>query len=137
MADMVAPSPTHWPPIQQYIENDRIDRFLRVVPELDPIFRRYMASDHCPGIAYGVVVDGELVYTQGLGVRDVASQAPDDADTVFRIASMTKSFVALAILQLRDQGKLRLDDPVVLYCPELAALKTPHMTPMRSRCAIS
>ena len=45
------------------------------------------------------------------GIRDVATKAPVDADTVFRIASMTKSFTAMAILKLRDEGKLSLDDP--------------------------
>ena len=57
--------------------------------------------------------------TKGLGLRDVAAGAKVDAKAVFRIASMTKSFTALAILKLRDAGKLRLDDPVNLYLPEL------------------
>ena len=48
-----------------------------------------------------------------------------DADTVFRIASMTKSFTAMAILKLRDEGKLSLDDPVERYVPELKALAYP------------
>ena len=53
------------------------------------------------------------------GFRDVAAKAPVDADTVFRIASMTKSFTAMAILKLRDEGKLSLDDPAERYVPEL------------------
>ena len=48
-----------------------------------------------------------------------------DTNTVFRIASMTKSFTALAILKLRDEGKLSLDDPAEKYVPELRALKYP------------
>lgn len=60
-----------------------------------------------PGVAYGVVVDGELVLVRGLGHRDVAAKAPVEADTVFRIASMTKSFTALAVLELRDEGSSR------------------------------
>ena len=51
--------------------------------------------------------------------------APVDADTVFRIASMTKSFTAMAILQLRDEGKLSLDDPAERYVPELKTLRYP------------
>ena len=78
-----------------------------------------------PGVAYGVVMDGELIFTHSFGVRNVATEATVDADTVFRIASMTKSFAALAILQLRDAGKLRLDEPVATYVPELASLRYP------------
>src|ERR1044071_5118158 len=87
-------------------------------PAIEPLFRRRMEERHIPGVAYGVVVDGELIFTHSLGVRNVATGAPVDADTVFRIASMTKSFTALAILQLRDAGKLRLDEPVATYVPE-------------------
>jgi CubicO group peptidase (beta-lactamase class C family) len=55
----------------------------------------------------------------------VASQAPVDADTVFRIASMTKSFTAMSILKLRDEGKLALDDPAERYVPEMAGFRYP------------
>ena len=54
-----------------------------------------------------------------------AVKAPVDADTVFRIASMTKSFTAMSILKLRDEGKLSLDDPAEQYVPELKGLKYP------------
>ena len=53
------------------------------------------------------------------------SKAPVDADTVFRIASMTKSFTAMAILKLRDEGKLSLDDPAEKYVPEMKGLVYP------------
>jgi CubicO group peptidase (beta-lactamase class C family) len=59
------------------------------------------------------------------GYRELARRAPVDSATVFRIASMTKSFTAVAILQLRDAGKLALDDPVERYVPELAGLRYP------------
>jgi CubicO group peptidase (beta-lactamase class C family) len=77
-----------------------------------------------PGLAYGVVAGGELVHSGGLGVRRGDGPAPD-ADTVFRIASMTKSFTAAAVLLLRDAGALALDDPGSLYLPELAGLRLP------------
>jgi len=75
-----------------------------------------------PGIAYGVIIDGELVHSGAFGTRDLGTKAPVDADTVFRIASMTKSFTAVAILRLRDEGRLSLDDPAEKYVPELAGL---------------
>jgi len=80
---------------------------------------------HVPGTVYGVVKDGKLVLVEGLGIRDAESNRPVDADTRFRIASMSKAFTALAILHLRDQGKLALDAPASRYVPELANWKLP------------
>ena len=59
------------------------------------------------------------------GLRDVGAKAPVDTNSVFRIASMTKSFTAMAIMRLRDEGKLSLDDPAERYVPELKKLKYP------------
>ena len=70
-----------------------------------------------PGMAVGVVHDQQLVWSQGFGHADVASKKPMTADTRFRIASNSKLFAAIAILQLREAGKLRLDDPVVKHLP--------------------
>jgi CubicO group peptidase (beta-lactamase class C family) len=75
-----------------------------------------------PAIAYGVVADGRLVHARGLGERWVGGPAPDEL-TVFRIASMTKSFTAAAVLLLRDEGALKLEDPADAYVPELAGLR--------------
>ena len=90
-----------------------------------------MASDHLPGLAFGVVIDGELAYGQGLGVRDVSSNAPADLDTAFRIASMTKSFTALSILEAARRGTALLEDQVAKHVPELAGLPIPRATPRR------
>lgn len=70
-----------------------------------------------PGVAVGVVHDQQLVWSQGYGFADIAAQKPMTADTRFRIASNSKLFAAIAILQLREQGKLRLDDPVEKHLP--------------------
>src|SRR5204863_4720281 len=59
------------------------------------------------------------------GVRETRNHARVTPDTTFRIASMTKSFTALSILKLRDEGKLSLDDPVARYVPALAGLPYP------------
>jgi len=93
--------------------------------EVDRLMRDYATQAHAPGAAWGIVVDGQLAHTGSTGFRDVAAQAPVDADTVFRIASMTKSFTAMAILKLRDEGKLSLDDPAERYVPEMAGLRYP------------
>ncbi len=103
----------------------RLERLASAFPEIDRIFREYGADAHVPGMAWGVVVDGRLVHRGAMGHRDIASGAPVDQQTVFRIASMTKSFTALAILKLRDEGKLSLDDPAERHVPELAGLAYP------------
>ena len=94
-------------------------------PEIERIFTAWVERARVPGATMGVIVDGELVWVRTAGVADVAAKRPVTPDTIFRIASMTKSFTALAILKLRDEGKLALDDRVAAYVPELASLKYP------------
>lgn len=87
--------------------------------EVDKIFVDWQLAAHAPGLVYGVVADGRLVAVHGLGVQDIGSNAPVTTDSLFRIASMSKAFTALAILKLRDEGKVSLDAPAELYVPEL------------------
>ena len=94
-------------------------------PALDKLFQDFVTQGHVPGAAWGLVIDGELAHAGVTGLRDVKANSAVDADTVFRIASMTKSFTAMSILKLRDEGKLSLDDPAERYVPELKALKYP------------
>jgi CubicO group peptidase (beta-lactamase class C family) len=91
--------------------------------DVDRILSQFMTDRHVPGAAWGVIVDGQLAHVTAKGLRDVPAKAPVDADTVFRIASMTKSFTTISILKLRDEGKLSLDDPAERYVPEMAGLK--------------
>jgi CubicO group peptidase (beta-lactamase class C family) len=88
---------------------------------VDAIAEDFHSRGGQPSLAYGVVEDGRLAHARGLGERRVDGPGPDEL-TVFRIASMTKSFTAAAVLLLRDQGALRLDDPAGAYVPELAGL---------------
>src|ERR1700722_6926830 len=85
----------------------------------DEIVRDFFSRGGQPAIAYGIVAGGRLVHSGGFGDRAPAP-GPPDADTVFRIASMSKSFTASAVLLLRDAGTLALDDPAAAYVPELA-----------------
>ena len=100
---------------------------------LDPIFQRFAREKHAPGMVFGVVADGKLAYVKAAGVQDTASRAPVTPDTVFRIASMSKNFTALAVLKLRDEGKLGLETPVETIVPELAALAYPTTDSPRIR----
>ncbi len=91
----------------------------------DKIFEEYLLDDHAPGVIYGVVADGRLVHVAAFGVQDLESKRPVTAETLFRIASMTKAFTALTILKLRDDGRLRLDALASEYVPEMRGWKYP------------
>lgn len=103
--------------------------------EIRAMFEDFMAKGHIPGLVYGVVKDGELVLVQGLGVQDTQTRTPVGPDTRFRIASMSKAFTAMAILKLRDEGKLSLDAPAERYVPELAGWRYPTSDSRRIRVA--
>jgi len=68
-----------------------------------------------PGLAIAVVYDQEQVWSKGFGFADLEKKTPMTPQTIYRIASVTKTFTSTAILQLRDRGKLQLDDPVAKY----------------------
>ena len=119
LAQPAAPAPETYPVA------DRRARLASAFADVDRLFSDFASSAHVPGAAWGIVIDGDLAHFGAAGVRDIVSKTPVDVDTVFRIASMTKSFTAMAILALRDQGKLALDDPAERYVPELKGLKYP------------
>ncbi len=98
-----------------------------VFEQVDATFDKVARAEHIPGVAYGVVIGGELVHGRGVGAihADAVTPTAPDADSVFRIASMTKSFTAAATLLLRDEGLLRLDEPVRTYVPELEGFHGP------------
>ena len=93
---------------------------------VDEAFEALVASPAAPpGIAWGVVAGGALVHVGARGTLRVGEDRPPDAASIFRIASMTKSFTAAAVLLLRDEGRLALDDPVAQHVPDLAGLAGP------------
>ena len=65
-----------------------------------------------PGLSLGVVLGDRVILSKGYGYADVARKVPASPQTLYRVASITKTFTAVAILQLRDAGKLQLDDPI-------------------------
>jgi D-alanyl-D-alanine-carboxypeptidase/D-alanyl-D-alanine-endopeptidase len=88
------------------------------IPVIDAAFDRWQAAAHAPGLVYGVVQDGRIIHLRTAGVRTVDGPAVTP-DTLFRIASMSKAFTALAILKLRDEGRLSLDDLAETHVPEM------------------
>ncbi|MES2178334.1 MAG: serine hydrolase domain-containing protein [Gemmatimonadota bacterium] len=116
--------PSGMPPAR-FADADRATKLAAAFPQIDSVFRAMTQREHVPGAAWGIIVDGKLVHLGVTGVRDADNGSPVDSNTVFRIASMTKSFTAMSILKLRDAGKLSLDDPAEKYVPELKQLSYP------------
>jgi len=79
-----------------------------------------------PGAFIAVARDGQLIYEKGFGYRDREAKIPADLDTVFGIGSITKSFTCVAIMQLQEQGKLSVHDPVIRYLPEFRTPDEEH-----------
>ena len=124
-ADLSGQSATFKAPPARFTDPDRRAKLEQAFPEIDRLFQDYATANHIPGAAWGIIIDGELAHRGVTGYRDIPSKSPVTPDTVFRIASMTKSFTAIAILKLRDEGKLALDDPAEKYVPEMKALVYP------------
>jgi CubicO group peptidase (beta-lactamase class C family) len=117
--------PTFKAPPPRFADPDRRSKLATAFGDIDTLFRGFAEKSRVPGAAWGIVIDGQLAHTGTFGYRDPDAKAPVEPDTVFRIASMTKSFTAVAILALRDDGKLSLDDPAEKYVPELKSLAYP------------
>jgi len=84
---------------------------------LTPFIEQLIALMRVPGMAVGVVAGGEMVYGRGFGVASLNDQRPVTTETLFHMASVTKPFVATAIMQLVEDGLIALDDPVVRHLP--------------------
>ena len=103
--------------------DQRAEKIKEILPELEALMAKYARENHIPGIAYGIVVDNELIIASATGLLDVAKNTQAETTSAFRIASMTKSFTAMAIMKLRDEGKLALNDPIAKYIPDMAKLQ--------------
>ena len=90
---------------------------MKIEPFIKKTLKKYQSDKKIPGIALGLIKDGKLINTYGVGEITLGAKKVPDANSVFRIASMTKSFTATAILLLRDRDLLRLDDPITKYLP--------------------
>lgn len=106
--------------IPQFQDTASFERMRQFLPVVDQIYKDYAQKNHFAGVSYGIVVGGQLLHTGNVGVINTTSQAPATTQSLFRIASMSKSFTAMAILKLRDEGKLLLSDPVYKYIPEFS-----------------
>ena len=100
-------------------DSNRLEKLRIAFPVVEKMVQKYAAENHFPGYSFGIVLDGKLVYTTSGGYSNLGNKTPATMASMFRIASMSKSFTAMAIVKLRDEGKLHLDDAVSKYIPEL------------------
>lgn len=104
-----------------------------VAEAIDASFLAFQKDRHAPGMAWAVVRDDKLIHVGVSGVQSLETKTPVNRDSLFRIASMSKAFTALAILKLRDDGKLSLDALAETYVPEMRGWKYPTTDASRIR----
>ena len=83
----------------------------------DDLMEKFVLENKIPGASIAVAKDGHLVYARGFGYGDLEKKQPVQPNSLFRIASISKPFTAVAILQLVEQNKLKLDTPVFELLP--------------------
>ena len=98
-------------------------RLANAIPQIETLAQRTLDQHRLPGIALGIVRDGGLAWFGGYGRVDLDRSEPPNADSLARVASVTKTFTATAIVQLRDAGKLALDDSLVQHIPEFSQVQ--------------
>jgi CubicO group peptidase (beta-lactamase class C family) len=108
-----------------FVDPERRKKLEAAFPAIEAALEAERLKQGGPGFAFGIVIDGELAYAKGFGTVSLEGKAVPDADTVYRIGSITKSFTGLALIGLRDEGALGLDDPLVKWIPEAAGLVYP------------
>ena len=95
----------------------------KLASQLDEIVEKSFDPERDAGLAAAIVDNGEIAWFTGVGHADLESRRTPDQLTTSRVASITKTFTATAILKLRDAGMLELEDPLVLHIPEFAAAR--------------
>src|SRR5215471_11107004 len=96
--------------------------------QIEAAVARYMTTTHVPGLAVAVVENGEYEWASGFGLADVENNVPASEQTLFRLASISKSLTATGAMELWERGKLDLDAPVQKYCPAFPQKSWPMTT---------
>ncbi|NOS91147.1 MAG: beta-lactamase family protein [Cyclobacteriaceae bacterium] len=105
---------------------------------IDSLYRAEMKANKVVGVSIAIVDNHEIAYAQGYGFADLESRIPVTPETSFRVGSITKSFTAIAIMQLNEKGLLNLDEPITTYLPELKTNElSPNATPITLRHLLS
>ncbi|MFN7250299.1 MAG: serine hydrolase domain-containing protein [Anaerobacillus sp.] len=93
--------------------------------------REKVKQSHIPGCAIAVYHKGKVIYKNGFGYRDMITKKPVTPETIFGIASITKSFTGLAIMKLEEEGLLSVEDPVIKHIPEFNLLGVEDMSQIK------
>jgi CubicO group peptidase (beta-lactamase class C family) len=99
---------------QSLVDNPRLKSALMLLELWTDAQRAYQ---QIPGVSMAVVYDQTLLWSRGIGYSDLEKKVPSTPQTIYSICSISKLFTSVAVLSLRDQGKLRLDDPVAKHLP--------------------
>ena len=112
-------APAAWAQIELEVEGFSPSRLARIVP----VMKAQSESGTIPGAVTLIARNGKVVHFEASGFQDAAKARPMQKDSLFRLASMTKPIVTTVAMMLVEQGKLKLNDPVTLWLPELKDLK--------------
>lgn len=100
--------------------------FAQTRREFKTFYEQGMRKHGIVGSSFMLVQDGQVIAQEFFGLANREKQQPVDENTIYHWASITKTFTGIAIMQLRDRGLLKLDDPIINYLPELRAVHNPH-----------
>ena len=118
-----------WPPLlgQQPEAVSEISDLLEtpLEKEVESAVATFQQQHKVPGLSVAIHQKGKLVFDRGFGLSDLENQVATTPKTVYRTASIAKPLTAIAVLQLVEQGKIDLDQPISAYCPEFPDIKTP------------
>ena len=94
-----------------------------LIPDIEHLAETTVAQYRLPGMALGIIRDQELAWFGGFGATDLNTGKKPTENTIARVASVTKTFTTTAVMQLRDEGRLTLEDPLAQYIPEFASAR--------------
>ncbi len=98
--------------------------------KIEQAIAKFMAANQAPGVSAAVVEDGKYAWSAGFGMADLEGFVPATSQTLYRLASVSKSLTAVGTMELWERGKLDLDAPVQKYCPAFPQKEAPITTRM-------
>jgi CubicO group peptidase (beta-lactamase class C family) len=107
--------------------------FKEPIALIDTWIEAQLAFEKIPGVSVAIIKDQQLVWSKGYGYADVENKLPMKAETICSICSISKLFTSVAIMQLWEQGKLRLDDSVSMYLPDFKVKQMYESVPITIR----
>jgi CubicO group peptidase (beta-lactamase class C family) len=102
-----------------HLSHVKAQNSLATMKDLTDSINAIMKQEHIPGLMLGITSKDSVLFSGGLGYADLKSRRPVDSNSLFRLASISKMFVSLAILKLAEEGRFSLDDPLRKIAPEV------------------